>query len=97
LEKCSVVLMTGTNPGASSNRVVKALRAGRFVVTPGGVDAWDELRDYIWVGDVEEGIAWAQNNREEACRKILEGQAYVRVRNCPTRIAAQWTGVFDSI
>jgi hypothetical protein len=29
-------MLTGSNPGASTNRVVKALRAGRFVVCPPG-------------------------------------------------------------
>ena len=96
LDCCAVVLVTGTNPGASSNRIVKALRHGRFVVTPGGVPAWDEFAPYIWVGDVREGIKWALNNREEACQKILKGQEFVRERNSPARIAAQWMEVFGS-
>jgi hypothetical protein len=97
LDRAAVVLVTGNNYGASANRIVKALRAGRFVVTPGGVPAWDELKDYIWIGDVRSGIEWAFNNREEACAKILAGREYTRVRNDPRRIAAQWMAVFDSI
>ncbi len=97
LERCDVVLLTASNPGASTNRVVKALRAGRFVVTPGGVPAWDELAPYIWIGDVQEGIRWAQANREEACNKIRRGQQFVKEKNSPEQIAAQWMGVFGSI
>lgn len=97
LEKCAVVLMTGDNWGASANRVVKALRSGKFVVTPGGVPAWDELQDYIWIGDVRDGIKWALNNREEACRKILAGQKFVATRNRPASIGAQWKELFASI
>lgn len=97
LNTTAVVLMTGNNPGASSNRVVKALRAGRFVVTPGGVPAWDALREFIWVGDVEEGISWALANREEVCEKISAGQEFVKARNSPAQIAARWMGVFGSI
>jgi hypothetical protein len=97
LARCAVMLVTGNNPGASSNRIVKALRAGRFVVTPGGAPAWDTFRPYIWVGDVREGIEWAFNNREEACAKIMAGQEFVRERNCPKAIARMWTEVFGSI
>lgn len=95
LNGASVVLMTGNNPGASANRVVKALRAGRYVVAPEGcADSWRELAPYIWIGDVAEGIQWALNNREEACNQIAAGQKYTRERFDPKRIADQWTDVF---
>jgi hypothetical protein len=97
LQRSTVVLLTGNSPGASSNRVVKALRAGRFVVTPGGVPSWEEFSNYIWIGDPAEGIRWALANREEACAKIRMGQEYMRVANSPRTIALQWTGLFDSI
>lgn len=91
----AVILLTG-KPTASTNRVVKALRAGRFVVTPGGVPAWEQFKDYIWIGDVEEGVQWALNNREEACRKILASQAYTSERFTPSAITERWMEVFDS-
>ena len=96
LERCGVVLLTSDSPSASTNRIVKALRAGRFVVTPGGVPAWDEFAPYIWIGDVRDGIRWAFNNREEVCQKLVSGQEYVRARNSPEQIAAQWTAAFVS-
>jgi hypothetical protein len=92
----SVVLLTGNNPGASTNRVVKSLRAGRFVVTPGGVESWEQFRDYIWIGDVRDGIAWAHNNREEACNKIAAGQEAIRKKYSPQSIGSQWAGLFAS-
>jgi hypothetical protein len=94
LEDCAVVMLTGSNPGASTNRVVKALRAGRFVVTP-GLDSWQQFRDYIWIGDVQEGIAWALNNREEACSKIAAGQQYSE-RFSPSVLGKQWGNLFAS-
>lgn len=96
IAQAAVVLVTGNNAGASANRIVKALRAGRFVVTPGGVPAWEELREFCWVGDVREGVAWAMNNREEACRMITAGQAAVRERFAPETVAAKWQALFDS-
>jgi len=97
LNGAAVVLMTGNNPGASANRVVKALRAGRYVVAPEDcADSWRELASYIWIGDVAEGIQWALNNREEVCSQITAGQKYTRERFDPKRIADQWTDVFAS-
>lgn len=97
LKYCAICLLTGNNVGASANRVVKAIRAGRFVVAPPGIPAWDELRDYCWIGDVREGVKWALNNREDACLKVAQGQRYMRERFNPSLIGAKWTDVFGSI
>lgn len=98
LDKCAVVLATGTNPGASANRIVKALRAGRFVVAPANcAESWKELERFIWVGDIRKGISWALNNREAACQKIEAGQQYIRKRFSPEVIGSQWASLFASI
>jgi hypothetical protein len=99
LDDSAVVLITGNNPGASSNRIVKCLRAGRFVVTPDPLHAesWRQFAPYIWIGDVREGITWAFHNREDVCNKIRAGQDYVRDRFSPETIGQQWKALFDSI
>ncbi len=97
LDECAVVLLTGCNHGASSNRMVKAIRAGRFVVTPGGVPSWDAFKEFAWVGDVQQGIEWALNNREEACRKVKAGQEWIRERFSPQTIGSQWRRVFATL
>jgi hypothetical protein len=98
LQGAAMVLMTGGNPGASANRVVKAIRAGRFVVAPKDcAESWRDFAPYIWIGDVAEGIQWALHNREEACQKITQGQKYTQARFHPKKIAGQWMDVFVSI
>ena len=97
LKDSALVLVTGDNPGASANRIVKALRAGRFVVAPAGTPAWDEWKEHIWIGDVREGVEWALNNREEACRKVVAGQERLKEKNHPEAIARMWMEVFASI
>jgi hypothetical protein len=93
----AVILLTGSNPGASANRAVKAIRAGRFAVAPEDCpESWKELSDFMWIGDVREGIKWALSNREEACCKVLAGQSYVRNRFSPQSIGSQWAGLFAS-
>ena len=97
IDEAAVVLLTGGNPGASTNRVVKALRAGRYVVTPEDcAESWREFAPFIWIGDVSEGIRWALNNREEACSQIRQGQDFVRDRYSPWEIGQQWRKLFDS-
>ena len=65
LEECGLVLLTSNNPLANGNRVIKSIRAGKFVITPNtNVESWNELKDFIWQGDVSEGIKWALSNKE---------------------------------
>ena len=97
LNRAGVVLLTGSNPGASSNRVVKALRAGRFVVAPEDCpESWKEFEPYIWIGDVHKGIHWAFENQEEACHKIRASQEYIVPRFNPQLIGSQWADLFAS-
>lgn len=97
LASAGVVLLTGNNPGASENRPAKALRAGRFVVVPEECPhSWKSLKDFIWIGDVREGVRWAFDNREEACRKVIAGQQFVKTRFSPQLIGSQWAGLFAS-
>ena len=97
LKGCAVALLTGSNRGASTNRVVKAIRAGRFVVMPAdSPHSWGEFAPFVWIGNVREGVRWALNNREEACNKITMGQKYTRERFTPSLIGEQWRAVFAS-
>lgn len=98
LDAAAVVVISGTNPGASSNRVVKALRAGRFVVMPRDcARSWRQFEDFCFIGDVREGVRWALDNREEACKRIQAGQRYIRQRFSPQSIGLQWAVLFGSI
>jgi hypothetical protein len=97
LQGAAVAVLTASSPGASANRVIKAIRAGRFVVLPADCpDAWRQFSDNAFIGDLSAGIAWALNNREEACKKILAGQAYIRERFSPQLIGSQWADLFAS-
>lgn len=95
LRECAVVLLTGGNKGASTNRVVKALRAGRFVVMPEACPlSWRQFREFCWIGDVRKGLNWAFQNRADACALVRAGQDYVRERFSPQTIGAQWGAAF---
>ena len=97
LDAAGVVFLTANNPAASSNRAVKALRAGRFVVAPEDCpQSWRDLSDFIWIGDVREGIRWAFGHREEACRKVQSAQSYISKAFSPQAIGSRWADLFAS-
>jgi len=74
----------------SHNRLVKAIRAGRFVVAS-AIPAYVELSSYGWIGDdLATGIEWALENPEEALHRVRVGQEYVNRRFAPERIGALW-------
>lgn len=95
IKSAAVVFLTA-KPTASVNRIAKAIRAGRFVVTPGGVPAWEQFKDFCWIGDPAEGVEWALNNREEACQKTRLGQQFTSEKFAPSLITARWMEAFDS-
>ena len=75
----------------SNNRVVKAIMAGKFVVTPNvEMKSWQKFKDYIWMGDVDDGIKWALENKPAALFMIKRGQDYIRPIYSPRVIAKQW-------
>lgn len=74
----------------SHNRLVEALRAGRFTVaTP--IPSYLELAPYAWVeDDLAAGIEWALTHPPDALARVRAGQAHVAERFSPARIGAQW-------
>ncbi len=95
LKDNGLVLLTSNNPMTNGNRIIRALRAGKFIITPNfNVEAWNEFKDFIWQGDVSEGIRWALANRDEALWKVKLGQDYIREKFSPVTISNMWRELF---
>ena len=95
LKDNGLVLLTSSNPMTNGNRIIRALRAGKFIITPNfNVEAWNEFKDFIWQGDVSEGIKWALANRDEALWKVKLGQDYIREKFSPVTISNMWRELF---
>ena len=52
--------------------------------------SWQKFKDYIWMGDVDEGIKWALDNKLKAKLMIKKGQDFIRPIYSPQVIAKQW-------
>jgi hypothetical protein len=94
LESCDLVVITVDQQpfflAKGSNRLVEALRAGRFaVVQP--LPAYQEFSDWAWVGpDIGAALEWAATHPGEVLKKIAAGQAYIEQTYSPAVISVQW-------
>ena len=78
----------------SPNRMVEAIRQGRYVVA-------NPLTSYegygMWLGDLKKGLAWVDSHPEEALEAVRNAQKIVEVQHSPKVIAEQWKRVFDHV
>ena len=74
----------------SPNRVIDAIQQGKYVITNNGVDSYKELKDYIHIGNITEGLKWALNNKDQVIEKIKKGQEYVLKNHSPKIIGQRW-------
>jgi len=93
-----VVIPQVVNPktnAKSPNRIMTALRLGRFVVaTP--LEGNEEFSRFCWMGeDIDQGIRWASEHPVEALECVRRGQDWIRDRYSPETVARIWEGVFQ--
>lgn len=74
----------------SPNRLVNALRAGRFVIAH-PLPSYEEFSNYGWVGEnIADGVRWALENRQAVAERIVRGQDYVETHYSPFTAAREW-------
>jgi hypothetical protein len=102
LRSCDMVLLpadpaSATSRVKSANRLVEALRAGRFSVAQ-PLPAYRELESFAYVGDsVGEGIRWALRHPLKALERVRRGQRWVAERLAPETVARQWLNSLESL
>jgi hypothetical protein len=95
---CDVVpIPVGTDKKSqakSPNRMVEAIRQGRYVVA-------NPLPAYavygMWQGDLKEGLEWVDDNPDIALEAVRKAQKIVEEKHSPKVIAAQWLKVFQHV
>lgn len=98
LERCDFVLIPQElrqewSRGKSHNRLVAAIRGGRFAIAS-PIPAYRELADYAWVGeDLAAGLRWAVAHPEEAAAQVRAGQRHIEERFSPEIIGRKWAAV----
>lgn len=79
----------------SPNRLLNALRMGTFPICH-PVPSYKEFRDFVWVGDMLEGLRWSRH-QDNLNDLIKEGQDYIRDRFSPQTIGELWRDFLSSI
>lgn len=77
----------------STNRMVEAIRQGKFVAAS-PLPAYQQFGEWMWLGDIRAGVDWAFSHPDEVVERIARAQDYVRDRFSPETIAEKWLEVF---
>lgn len=102
VEEADIVLIPtiSNNPVIKSkgnNRPIDAIRQGKFVVSGSLIPSYCELDNFMFVGDLQEGVKYFLNNRKQVKRMIAEGQTYIRENRTPEIIAKSWSKLESSL
>jgi hypothetical protein len=91
--KADIVVIPATAAHKSPNRAVEAIRQGCFVVA----EPHPSLEGFpgIWIGNLKEGIEWAQQNLSEANERTRQAQDWVARRFSPQTLASAWKSLFE--
>lgn len=78
----------------SPNRMVEAIRSGRYVVA----SPMPSYEGYgMWQGDIAEGLEWVSNNPIQALEAVAFGQTIIEAKHNPDVVATKWKEVIESI
>ena len=80
-----------------NNRPVDALMQGKFVVTNAEIPSWLKLKDYIWCGDIDQGIKYIKYSPNQALERVRAGQQHVIENYSPDVISQQWQQVYEEL
>jgi uncharacterized Rossmann fold enzyme len=88
LDRADIFINPATEKYKGSNRTLEAIRSGCFVVA----EPHPAIMDIpgIWIGNIKEGIQWAQQNPQLAREWTSEAQKYVETNFSPQTITAAW-------
>jgi len=79
----------------SSNRIIEALWAGRFVVAH-PIPSYMEFKNWAWIGgDLSAGVAWMLENGASIAGRVSAAQDYIASTYSPESIASQWEQIFE--
>ena len=80
----------------SPNRMVDSIRQGKFVIAE-PMPEYKQFSEWMYVGNIVEGMKWAKAHRAELPERVRKAQAYVRTLFDPKDIGRKWENLFRSI
>ena len=95
-QPCIVIIPTGEKKAKSENRMVEAIRCGKYVCAE-HLPSYEPFGEFYPLGDIPEHIERALAVPRETIERIKAAQAYIRDKYSPRTIAQQWLGVINGI
>ena len=98
LERCDFVVIpqqtrAAWSKGKSHNRLVAAIRAGRFAIAS-PIPTYLELAEHAWIGDdLAAGLRWALAHPQDAAERLRAGQRVVEERFSPEAVGRKWAAM----
>ena len=89
--QCDITIIpnAGSNSAKGANRMIESIRQGVFVVAE-PMPAYEEFRDWMYIGEIKEGIEWCRQNKAELQGRIQKAQEYIVKEYNPTKTGERW-------
>ncbi len=91
---CIVIIPTGKSLAKSENRMVEAIRNGKYVCAE-HLPSYEQFDQFFPLGDIPSHIEKALGDTKQAVRRITEAQSYIRDKYSPESIGRQWLEVIQ--
>ena len=100
MDECDLVVIpqedTLRNRCKGANRMVESIRSGRFVVAS-PMPAYEQFREWMYLGDIQEGLQWTKDNANQITDRIREAQKYVNENFSMESIGPMWSNALTSV
>lgn len=95
LTDCIVIIPTGKSLCKSENRMVEAIRNGKYVCAE-HLPAYEKFSQFFDLGDIPEHIDRALSNPKDSLERVEAAQEFISDRYSPETIAKQWIEVLHA-
>lgn len=92
--ECIVIIPTGKSLAKSENRMVEAVRNGKYVCAE-HLPSYEPFAEFFPLGDIPAQIDWALGNPTEALAQISKAQSYIKQIYSPEQIGRDWLRVLN--
>lgn len=94
LNPCIVIIPTGKSLAKSENRMVEAIRNGKYVCAE-HLPSYEQFSRFFPLGEIPEHIEYALVDEAKSLDAVRAAQDYIRNRYSPRTIAKQWLEVIN--
>ena len=80
-----------------NNRPIDALQQGRMVLTNPGIPSYEDLKDFLYIGDMSEIYQEMINQPDLVVDKITKAQEFIAQNYSPNSISKKWIEIYKTL